>query len=134
MKAKPNSLEAIKFARKMQSGEIATTEENVKELCKLAGVKLIRVDMEKYIQRTVKALSKVKLTSRERQPKDPNRKYFRPSELAKMVGESRSTISRRFKGKPGVRMNVKGGPNRRTIRMMLISREAAKREYPDLDI
>lgn len=124
---KPNPPEALKFAKQMQSGEVPMTEENIRKLCKMAGVK-------RYVLKNGDILKPHPSPSRMRRAKDSQRKYYRPSELAKLVGESRSTVSKRFKGKPGVKIHPFGGPNRRTIRMMLISREAAKREYPDLDI
>ena len=127
-----NALEAVEFAKKMQKGEIATTEENVEELCKMAGVKLTRVDIGKYAQRTLNALSKVKLTARERREKDPDRNYFTPSELGKKVGKSGSTIRRELKNDPGVKKQTFAGPNRRKVTVMHISRAAAKRRYPAL--
>jgi hypothetical protein len=103
-------------------------------LCKMFGAKLVRVDMEKYCKRIRNAFSKVKVSARERREKDPGRKYFTPTEVAKMTGLSRSTITKMFKNDPGVKKQTFAGPGRRKYTTLLISREALKRRFPDLEI
>jgi hypothetical protein len=67
-------------------------------------------------------------------PKDPDRDYFKPTEIARMTGLSRDTISRQFWNDPGVKKQVHAAKNRKKYATMLISREAAKRRFPALDI
>jgi hypothetical protein len=67
-------------------------------------------------------------------PKDPNRDYFKPTEVARMTGLSRATIARTFWNDPGIRKTPHTGRNRRTYVTMLISKAAAKRRFPALDI
>jgi hypothetical protein len=69
-----------------------------------------------------------------RHPKDPNRGYFKPTEIARMTGLSRDTISRQFWNDPGVKKQVHTAKNRKKYATMLISREAVKRRFPALDI
>jgi hypothetical protein len=66
----------------------------------------------------------------QRHPKDPNREYLKPTEVAKMAGLSRDTISRMFWNDPGVKKTPHTGRNRKTYITMLISREAVKRRFP----
>jgi len=67
-------------------------------------------------------------------PKAKDRDYFKPSEIARMAGLSRDTIARMFWNDPGIRKTPHTGRNRRTYVTMLISKAAAKRRFPALDI
>ena len=67
-------------------------------------------------------------------PKAKDRDYFKPSEIARMAGLSRDTIAKRFWNDPGVKKQAHAGRNRKTYTTMLISKEAAKRRFPALDI
>jgi hypothetical protein len=67
-------------------------------------------------------------------PKAKDREYFKPSEIARMTGLSRDTIARMFWNDPGIRKTPHTGRNRRTYVTMLISKAAAKRRFPALDI
>jgi hypothetical protein len=51
-----------------------------------------------------------------------------------MAGLSRDTIARMFWNDPGVKKQAHTGRNRKTYVTMLISKEAAKRRFPALNI
>jgi hypothetical protein len=67
-------------------------------------------------------------------PKAKDRDYFKPSEIARMTGLNRDTIAKRFWNDPGVKKQAHAGRNRKTYTTMLISKEAAKRRFPVLNI
>ena len=120
-----NALDAIEFAKQLQKDGIKPGD--IKKLCKMAGVKLyLNVDVTRRDGRISPA--------RTRRAKNPDRKYFTPPEVADMTGRSRTTISRLFKNDPGVRKQTFAGPGRRKITTVLISREALKRRFPDLEM
>ena len=97
-----------------QDGNVVSTEEFLKE-----------VPVEKIL----------KYRRRPRQhPKDPNRDYFKPTEVARMTGLSRDTIARTFWNDPGIKKTTYAGRNRKKYATMLISREAVKRRFPALNI
>jgi hypothetical protein len=118
------ALDAVEFAKQLQKEGIK--DGDIKKLCKMAGVKL-------YLNVDVTRPGRITL-GRTRRTKDPDRKYFTPPEVAKMTGRSRSTITKIFKNDPGVRKQTFAGPGRRKVTTLLISREALKRRFPDLNI
>jgi len=74
------------------------------------------------------------LKHRQRRPKDQNRDYFTRREIAEKTGRHPDTIGKLFWNDPGVVKQTHSGRNRRTYVTMLISKAAAKRRFPALDI
>jgi hypothetical protein len=63
-----------------------------------------------------------------------NRGYFTPREIAEKTGRHPDTIRRLFWHDPGVIKRPYSGRNRKTYTVMLISRAAVKRRFPDLEL
>jgi hypothetical protein len=80
------ALEAVEFAKQMQSGKMPITDENINKLCKLAGVKLYRnVDVTRRNGRMI--------PTRTRRTKEDS-SYFSANTAAKLVGWSRGLFVR----------------------------------------
>jgi len=75
-----------------------------------------------------------RLTGRRRRAKHQNRTYFTPKEVGQMTGKSDQAVRKEFRGKPGVKVRSFGGANRRTVRLMMISRKGILNLYPEVDI
>jgi len=71
---------------------------------------------------------------RTRRPKAEDRDYFKRRELAEKTGLHENTIGKMFWNDPHVIKRTFSGRNRKTYTTMLISRAAAKRRFPDLEI
>jgi hypothetical protein len=71
---------------------------------------------------------------RTRRPKAKDRDYFTRKEIAEKTGRHPDTIGRLFWNDPGVLKQTHSGRNRRTYVTMLISKAAAKRRFPALNI
>jgi hypothetical protein len=71
---------------------------------------------------------------RTRRPKAKDRDYFTRKEIAEKTGRHPDTIGRLFWNDPGVLKQTHSGRNRKTYTTMLISKAAAKRRFPALDI
>ncbi len=73
---------------------------------------------------------------RYRRPNKPRRgDYFTCRQLGDKIGRGEDTIRKEFaKEKSGVVKRTFSGRNRKAYTVMLISKIAAKRHYPDLDI
>jgi hypothetical protein len=71
---------------------------------------------------------------RNRRPKAKDRNYFKRRELAEKTGLHENTIGKMFWNDPHVIKRTFSGRNRKTYTTMLISRAAAKRRFPDLEI
>src|SRR5260370_9889499 len=69
---------------------------------------------------------------RTRHPKAQNRDYFTRQEIAEKTGRNPDTIGKLFWNDPGVVKQNHSGRNRRTYVTMLISKQAAKRRFPQL--
>lgn len=69
-----------------------------------------------------------------RRTKDKNRSYFTRKEIADKLGRHEDTIGKMFWNDRGVIKRTYSGRNRKTYTTMLISRAAAKRRFPDLEI
>jgi hypothetical protein len=67
-------------------------------------------------------------------PKAKDRDYFTRKEIAEKTGRHPDTIGRMLWNDPGVVKQTHSGRNRRTYVTMLISKAAAKRRFPALDI
>ncbi len=71
---------------------------------------------------------------RNRRPRAEDRDYFKRRELAEKTGLHENTIGKMFWNDPHVIKRTFSGRNRKTYTTMLISRAAAKRRFPDLEI
>lgn len=72
---------------------------------------------------------------RVRQPKSAQRAYLTCKELGEMVGRSADTIREMFRHETiGVKKKITSGPHRKPYTTLLISRAAARRRFPDLNI
>ena len=71
---------------------------------------------------------------RTRHPKAQNRDYFTRREIAEKTGRHPDTIGKLFWNDPGVKKDTHAGRNRRTYVTMLISRAAALKRFPGLQI
>ena len=74
------------------------------------------------------------LKHRTRRPKAEDRDYFKRRELAEKTGLHENTIGKMFWNDPHVIKRTFSGRNRKTYTTMLISKAAAKRRFPDLEI
>jgi hypothetical protein len=74
------------------------------------------------------------LKHRTRRPKAQNRDHFTRKEIAEKTGRHPDTIGKLFWNDPRVIKRTYSGRNRKTYTTMLISRAAAKRRFPDLEI
>jgi hypothetical protein len=74
------------------------------------------------------------LKHRNRRPKAKDRDYFTRRELGEKTGLHENTIGKIFWNDPRVIKRTYSGRNRKTYTTMLISRAAAKRRFPDLEI
>ena len=72
--------------------------------------------------------------NRKRRPKANDRDYFTRRELAEKTGLHENTIGKMFWNDPHVIKRTFSGRNRKTYTTMLISRAAAKRRFPDLEV
>jgi hypothetical protein len=87
-------------------------------------------DVEKAARASYKAMHR-KLRRKARS----QTQYFNCRQLGELVGKHENTIRREFeKEKIGVIKKTFSGRNRKAYTTLLISRAAAKRHYPDLDI
>jgi hypothetical protein len=71
---------------------------------------------------------------RKRRPRAEDRDYFKRRELAEKTGLHENTIGKMFWNDPHVIKRTFSGRNRKTYTTMLISKAAAKRRFPDLEI
>lgn len=118
------ALEAVEFAKRMQSGKLPITDENIDKLCKLAGVKLYRnVDVTRRNGRM--------LPTRTRRMKEGS--YFSANSAAKLVGWSRGLFVRHVQNNvpemtPEHGVIVRKRRRRKTV---WVSRALLKRLFPD---
>jgi hypothetical protein len=76
-----------------------------------------------------------KLFLKRQRTKSEGRAYLTCKELGELVGRSADTIRKMFiNEKVGVIKNTTSGRNRKAYRTLLISRAAARRRFPDLNI
>ena len=118
------ALEAVEFAKRMQSGKMPITDENIDKLCKLAGVKLYRnVDVTRRDGRMI--------PTRTRRMKEGS--YFSANAAAKLVGWSRGLFVRHVQNNvpemtPEHGVIVRKRRRRKTV---WISRALLKQLFPD---
>jgi hypothetical protein len=118
------ALEAIEFAKRMQSGKLPITDENIDKLCKLAGVKLYRnVDVTRRNGRMI--------PTRTRRMKEGS--YFSANSAAKLVGWSRGLFVRHVQNNvpemtPEHGVIVRKRRRRKTV---WVSRALLKQLFPD---
>jgi len=118
------ALEAVEFAKRMQSGKMPITDENIDKLCKLAGVKLYRnVDVTRRDGRMI--------PTRTRRMKEGS--YFSANTAAKLVGWSRGLFVRHVQNNvpemtPEHGVIVRKRRRRKTV---WISRALLKQLFPD---
>ena len=75
-----------------------------------------------------------KLFLKRHRTKSDRRAYLTCKELSELVGRSADTIRKLFINDKGVEKRTTSGRNRKPYTTMLISRAAAKRRFPDLEI
>jgi hypothetical protein len=75
-----------------------------------------------------------KLFLKRRRTKSDRRAYLTCKELGELVGRSEDTIRKMFAHEKGVKKETHSGRNRKAYTTMLISRTAALRLFPDLNI
>jgi hypothetical protein len=119
------ALEAVEFAKQMQSGKMPITDENIDKLCKLAGVKLYRnVDVTRRNGRMI--------PTRTRRMKEGST-YFSANMAAKLVGWSRDLLVRHV-SRHVPEMTPEHGVivrKRRRRKTLWISRALLKQLFPD---
>jgi hypothetical protein len=75
-----------------------------------------------------------KLFLKRHRTKSPQRSYLTCKELGELVGRSEDTIRKMFAHEKGVKKETHSGRNRKAYTTMLISRTAANRLFPDLNL
>ena len=119
------ALEAVEFAKQMQSGKVPITDENINKLCKRAGVKLYRnVDVTRRNGRMI--------PTRTRRTKEGS-SYFSANMAAKLVGWSRGLFVRHVQNNvpemtPEHGVIVRKRRRRKTV---WVSRALLKQLFPD---
>ena len=117
------ALEAVEFAKQMQSGKTPITDENINKLCRLAGVKLYRnVDLTRP--------GRIALTRNRRAKQGV---YLSANAAAILVGWSRGLFVRHVQNNV-VEMTPEHGVivrKRRRRKTVWVSRALLKQLFPD---